>query len=239
MTTQTGWTANDMKQHTELEAAVTSAFRNMVDSGAIQAIIEKKLSETVDSILSDSLRSYSEFGKKLRASVESALNVDLSDLGLPGYNEMVLEVVRRKISERLFITGKEKIERDMEELLGSSAPAEITLSKLVEDFIDFVKEDTREEYGRVTVIVDPLSKHGYRHIYFDNDGDKEKYSCRHRIMLDNEGVPFSVRIDGLEVGKALFSGRMTGFEKTLFQMYATKAKIIVDDEEPDLSWGDY
>ena len=49
----------------ELQQAVGAAFEKIVAAGTIEAAIEKKLTETVTSIIDHELRSYSDFGKAL------------------------------------------------------------------------------------------------------------------------------------------------------------------------------
>src|SRR4051812_9474145 len=114
----------------ELENAVTAAFRGMVSSGKLNQIIEKKIGETVEDVIGSALRPYSDFGKSLSTAVQGALHIDANKLALPGYNEIVLQIVKKKLEHGLEVIGKERLEKDLEHLLSGGVPQEITISKL-------------------------------------------------------------------------------------------------------------
>jgi len=56
--------------------------------------------KTITSIVDDELRSLSPFGEEFTQQVRSALQVDFSKLGLPGYNDLVLALVRAKMPRK-------------------------------------------------------------------------------------------------------------------------------------------
>jgi hypothetical protein len=85
----------------EIEDAVIAAFRGMVSSGKLNQIIKKKIGETVEGVIDSALRSYSDFDKALSTAVQGALHIDADKLALPGYNEIILQIVRKKLEHGL------------------------------------------------------------------------------------------------------------------------------------------
>jgi site-specific DNA-cytosine methylase len=126
----------------ELQQAVSNAFANVVAAGTIEKAIEEKLTSTITSIINEELRSYSDFGKALSEQVKAAMQVDFSNLELPGYNDLILKLIRAQVEHQASTSIAAQVEAQMKELL-APAPAEIKLSELVEEFITFTsKADT-------------------------------------------------------------------------------------------------
>jgi hypothetical protein len=220
----------------ELQQVVSDSFAKIVASGVIEAAIEKKLTETINSILDTELRAYSDFGKQLGAQVKSALNVDFANLELPGYNDLILKIVRQQVDGHVAQSVAAHVEEQMAALL-APPPAEIKLSKLVADFIESKKSDDCSCSGpeRISLHVEETSYGGYW-IFMDAADGKEKYQCTYRIgVSSDDSHVFSLKIDDKDAKNTLFIGPMYGFERDLFQMYATGTKFIVDENVDDIN----
>jgi hypothetical protein len=221
----------------ELQNAVANAFANVVAAGTIEKAIEEKLSKTITSIIDDELRSYSDFGKSLSEQVKAALAVDFSNLGIPGYNDLILKVVRRQVDAHVNSVIATQVESQLTELL-ESAPESITLTQLVAEFI----KDRSDYHGcscdgpdEITLVVDGSSSvDGYHNIYLDEEGGKSKYSCAIQIATNKEHTVYSLKIDDRDPKKTLFVGPLYNFERRLFQMYAAGTKLIIDATEDDI-----
>lgn len=222
----------------ELQQAVANAFANVVAAGTIEKAIEEKLSKTITSIIDDELRSYSDFGKSLHEHVKASLAVDFGNLGLPGYNDLILKVVRRQVDAQVNAVIASQVEQQMTELL-QPAPAQITLSQLVGEFI----KDRSDDHGcscdapdQITLIVEGGdSVAGYHHIYLDEEDGKSKYSCAIQIATNKEGEVYSLKIDDRDPKKTLFVGPLYNFERRVFQMYAAGTKLLVDGNEDSIN----
>nr|WP_231753739.1 hypothetical protein [Burkholderia savannae] len=225
----------------ELEQAVSTAFSNIVAAGAIEKAIEEKLAKTITSIIDEELRSYSSFGERLKEHVKTALQVDFHNLGLPGYNNLILKVIRQQVDAQLNATIATQIEQQMKELL-APAPAEIKLSQLVEEFIKDEHTDRQyrscscDESDRITLIVREesglVSK--FCHIHLDNEHGTESHNCPYQINV-HDGRVYSVQIDRKDPSKTLFVGPMHGFKRRLFQLYAAGTKLIIDGDENSIN----
>lgn len=213
----------------DLEQVVASAFSNIVSAGAIEKAIEEKLTKTITSIIDSELQSYSDFGKQLSEHVKKAVQVDFSKLGIPGYNDLILKVIRQRVDANLNEQIEKHVTSQLDELLAPT-PEEIKLSELVADFIEFQAE--KQSYScscdlpaRITLLVETDGK--FTHVALDKEYGSERYRCPWRIDT-HEGRVYSVKIDEIDPKKAIFIGPMYGFERKLFQLYAAGTKLVID-----------
>lgn len=209
-----------------IEQAVHAAFTNIVASGAIEQAIEKKIGETIASAVEEQFRSYSDFGKALKEQVAKAVQVDLASMDFPSYADLVMKIIRRQVDASMKSSFTERLEKDMAELL-APAPAEITLEKLVDDFIEEFKErHGNDRSGEEFTLRIEQESASFTYIALDKEPDQDKYRCDFRIGLHN-GAVFTLQLGGADVKDKLFIGPLHGFERTLFQLYAAKSKIVV------------
>ncbi|MGN4188737.1 hypothetical protein ACS0Y6_11505 [Burkholderia gladioli] len=221
----------------ELEQAVSIAFSNIVASGVIENAIEKKLTETITSIIDSELRSYSDFGKQLGEQVKAAMQVDLTKLGLPGYNDFILKVVRAKVSALTKKAIAEQVEAQLTTLL-APAPAEIKLSELVAQFIK--GNDDRYGYGcscdapdRITLHVQDTD-YGSNWIALDKADGKSEHECEIRFGVSKDtGSMFGLRLGKQKVEETLFLDPY-GFERTILQMFHAGTKLVIDREADEI-----
>ncbi|MDN7413041.1 hypothetical protein QZM42_31420 [Burkholderia vietnamiensis] len=219
----------------ELEQVVASAFSSIVAAGVIEKAIEEKLTKTITSIIDGELQSYSDFGKQLSEHVKKAVQVDFSKLGIPGYNDLILKIIRQRVDANLNEQIEKYVTEQLDELL-APAPDEIKLSELVADFIKFQTE--KQSYScscdlpeRITLLVE--TDGSFTHIALDKDHGSERYRCPWRIDT-NDGRVYSVKIDEIDPKKALFIGPMYGFERKLFQLYAAGTKLVIDADVDEI-----
>lgn len=216
----------------DLQNAVSAKFAEIAASGAIEAMIEKQLTETISSIIKDSLRSYSDFGKGIEQAVKKAVNVDLARLELPGYNDLILKLIQRQVSAQMENAMATQIEEQMRDLL-SSPPTEIKLSDLLKEFIEHEASDcVCDTPDRISLHVEKRSD-GYTHIYFDKDENKSEYSCAFALHVTPDGKVYSLKIDEENPKKKLFAGPFYNVERRIFQLYAAGTRLIVDGDSED------
>jgi len=206
----------------ELKQLVSQAFDKIVASGAIEQAIEKQLTETITSVVTDQLRGYSDFGKAVKEQVSAALAVDLSQAGLPTYGHLVTEIIRRRVDASMRGQFAAQLESDIAALL-EPAPSEITLEALIEEFIKAHEEGREGE--RFTLLIENEGR-GFQYVYLDKEEHTEKYSCDYRIGV-MDGAVFSLNLGRQDVQKTLFCGPLHGFEKRLFQLFTAKSKLII------------
>src|SRR4051794_2951881 len=103
----------------DFEAAVADATHELVKSGKLKEIVAAQVTKTVASIVQDAVSTYSNFGKQLSEAVKASLAIDPSRLGLQGYNQTVLAIVRNALDARVEEVARKKLQADLDKMLGT------------------------------------------------------------------------------------------------------------------------
>lgn len=214
----------------ELETAVVAVFNTMAQSGALEKVIEDRISKTVAECVSNVLGPYSDFGKNLKEHVEKALKIDMRDLGLVGYNETVLKIVRTQLDHNINTIGRARMEQGLAELL-ADPPAEIKLSVLVEKLKEHNSDSDYRECTCIVEYSDTSYCSDYKRIYLDKDHKREKRECSVQLAVTGNGEVYSFHVSGQDLKNTMFAGPFYGFDRVLFQMYAAKTKVIIDEDD--------
>jgi len=219
----------------DLHKVVSDQFAAIVESGTIQTMIEKHLSESINEILKEQLRSYGAFGKTIKPLVEQALQID--DLReLPSYGQFMCNIIRKNVDQQLHGEYAKKLADDIAALF-MDAPAEIAFEDLIEKFKEHTKNSAFSELDyRMTLHLE-YSQYGSWYVAMDKEDGKEKYRCALRFHVNKEGEMFALTIDDSDMKKDLFIGPFNEFERLLFRMYVqgTKVRIEPHSEPHDFS----
>lgn len=239
-------TATDQNQNDELVVVPTttidlnqlvlSAVTKAVEGGAVAAAIDAGVQKTIEEIVGRATRSYSPFGEALEEAITATLQIQAGDLGLSGYNQMVLSVIRAKLDAIVDEQLREKFAADLEALL-IPAPKEIHLSKLIRDFKVWAKNEVLTDSYCCTVKVE-RTEYKSHWVYLDPKSNKSNYNCRFRFLISGDGSIFSLSDQGQDMKNVILSKQLRGFPRDLFQMMAAGTKISIDEEEPSDRFGD-
>ena len=214
-----------------------AAIDELIAGGMVQKTIAKTLEKTVASIVEKELSSYSDFGKQLTAAVKKSLAIG-DQIDLPTYNDTILKIVARQVESQTNGLIQSQVAERMKDLL-QPPPESITLSELVEQFIEHVKEKQHAgcvcygEVQQITCIVDREDDRSFTYVHLDDEANIEKYHCDISIGIHQDRV-FSLRFREGDVEKQLFAGPFYGFERSLFQMKAAGTKIVLDARESEI-----
>lgn len=232
----------------DFRLAVVESAERLIASGAIQKAIEETLAKSVAAVVKDELGQYSEFGKALKAKVQTALKV-YDEIDLPSYNDAILKIVRMQVEAATNAVVEREVAGRLKELL-TPAPESIKFSELIEQY----KERIKEENSAGCVC------YGERHAISVSIEHEDRYGGRWTDVklwdeAKGEGSPdifFSVHGEKIwrlnfknqQVEQRLFAGPFFYFERTLFQMKAAQTRIVMDvgaediDTEIELSHAD-
>lgn len=213
-----------------LNQMVNESLKNIEEEGFVQATVEKKMKQTMESIIDDIFSSWSNFGKNLKEHIQQELKVNLDELKLEAYNHMILNVVKEKMDEAIHVQGTEKIKKQLDYLL-SDTKTEYKLSEIIERMKDKAMEwDSDEYYDRqISLHVEKDSVLSF--VYFDKEEYKEKYECQYKLSIDNEGRLNSCRIDDKEFDNKVIMDGLHGVDELLFKIYTTGAKVLLDEND--------
>lgn len=227
----------------DLNKMVIESLAKMESEGKVQAIVEKHVESTVNDVVKDLFGNWSDFSKELKNKAKEALQINFDKLNLSSYNHLILQAIKDKLDDEITNQGIAQIKNQIEGLL-TDAKREYKLSELVKELADEVEgrdELGYEEYHEMTLHVD--DPYGSYWIALDARNDINEYSCKYRLHVNKEGQVYSVTINEQEYSrkrsieefdvKAIMKG-LHGLEETLFKIYASGAKLIIDEDECEL-----
>lgn len=230
---------------------VNESMTKMEAEGKFQEIVNKRVEETVKYIVDDLFGNWSSFSKDLKENMKEKLQVDFDKLGLQSYNHLILTEIQKKLEDEVTKNGVAQAKSSIEALL-SGGKSEYKLSELVKELaeeIEDIDEIGYDEYREMTLIVEE-STWGSYYISMDAKEDESEYSCKYRLMVSEDGKVLSAKINEDKYGenksienfdiKDVMNG-LHGLEETLFKIYTSGAKLIIDEEhcETDISNPEY
>ncbi|GIN39022.1 hypothetical protein [Heyndrickxia oleronia] len=226
-----------------LNQMVMESLAKMESEGKVQEIVEKHVESTVNDVVKDLFGSWSDFSKDLKKQAKEALQINFKDLNLPTYNHLILQAIKDKLDDEITTNGVNQIKQQIEGLL-SDSKREYKLSELVNELreeIGDLDELGYEDYHEMTLHVD--DSYGSYWIGLDSRNDVSEYDCKYRLLVNSEGEICSVKINDKESYsrkninefdiKAVLKG-LHGLEETLFKIYVSGAKLIVDEDKCEL-----
>lgn len=215
----------------DIQNAVENAMTNLVASGKIEQLIEKKLEETVKELIDGALRSYSDFGKELKAKIEASLRIDMKAFSLPEYNTVIGNHVISIVENTMYPMAKAAIEENLKKFFKPLEKDSYTFTEVVELFKKSAVEWEGAEPGEnFTARVDERSN-SFTYLSIDMRQNQERYRCKYRIGI-HDGKIFSLTVDGDNATGAK-NPNYHGFGDTLFKMYASGVTLIDDKADLD------
>ncbi len=221
--------------------SVKSALEAMTQDGSIDEIIKKELSKTVQSIVSDQLRSYSEFGKALEAKISSELSIDLSTVNFSEYNQTILNLIQGNLNNAVTEDAAKKLNSDIEKLFGAP-PKEIKFSEIIEKYKNENNDYERDEAEKIALIIEE-KQHGNIRIGL-NPKNTKGYSDEEINSWHDCEIYLSVRLDKEDgkKGKLSYTSDKSGLtphqfmptclhgtSRLLYQLYCAGSTLIFDE----------
>lgn len=223
-----------------LEKAITESVSKLKEEGFIEELVKKELENSISKVLNNCLSTYSDFGKNLEKSIEKKLQINFDNLDIPEYNTLVGGWVKEIVNKQINLTGKEKIEKDLEKFFQPLEKTHWKLSEIIEKFRDEVFDAYNDKYEEsfFLEITESDSCTGYIDIYFDKDKTKyNKFSCDYAIDLKptedkKNHVLWNLKVDGNSIDKnTKYKPCLFGFDAFLFQLYCSNVTIENDIED--------
>ncbi|ELP8596447.1 hypothetical protein R1585_000306 [Listeria monocytogenes] len=214
---------------------VNDSLAKMEKDGEVQKLIDKHVASTVESVVKDLFGAWSDFSDELKNTAKEALQINFKDLDLASYNHMVFQSIKDKLDDELKNKGVAQINRQIESLL-TNPKREYKLSELIDELaeeIEGLENLEYEEYHEMSLHVDKTYSSYF--IHMDAEEDMSEYRCKYTLHISESGELYSVRINDQDEDmvnnfdtKRVMSG-LYGLEETLFKIYTSKAKIIIDE----------
>jgi hypothetical protein len=220
-----------MKFELNIEATVQAAIEEALAPATLRTKITELVGKVVDNALSDQFRSYGDFGKLVSAAIKTTIPHEVSINGAARFDHTLKQAIERRLATYNDQRMTEVLQPMLDSIL-EIPPAEIKLSKLVQDAKEgWADHHRRDGDNEMTVIVEQTS-YGSRWVHMDPRTRRSKYECQVRIgVSDSDGKMFGLKIDGQEVSKTLFAGDFYSFERDLFALFTRGAKLTVDVDD--------
>ncbi len=215
----------------ELNKIVNDSLTKIEKEGFVEGIVERQIKQTLESIVDDLFRSYSDFGKDLKEHIKDNLNINLDRLGIEGYNGLVLAAIKEQLDAVITTQGIDKIKEATKEML-TNVKTEYKLSEIIELIRSEDDEGEKDSDDMITLFIEKSGSYCY--IYIDGGEEDNRYDCAYQIDIDGEGKPYSVKLNSEEINPKKILGGLYGVDALLFKIYASGAKIILDKgTDPD------
>lgn len=223
----------------DLNKTINDTMVKLDEERYVEQTIEKHMKKTIDDIIEDSLRSWSDFGKQLKAQIQEQLQFNLDKLDIPSYNHVIMNIIKGELERSVHEEGAKRIQEEIQDILGT-AKEEYKLSELIKEMVEDdleLNELSYEEVSEITVIVE--EKYGNIYIYLDPEEDVSMYQCRYMIVIEMDGTIWRAECKNKSFDNSVIMGGLYGVERTIFTMWTRKAKLIIDDYETSFGNPEY
>ncbi|PWW06301.1 hypothetical protein DFQ01_103203 [Paenibacillus cellulosilyticus] len=227
----------------DLNKLVNNALAELTETGYVENVVKKALEKTVSSVVDDLIGGYrSEFKTSLETHVKENLNVDMNKLNLAGYNVLLLNAAQEILDDQIQTEGVERVKRELTKMFSPLEKKEWKLSEIIEKMKSEENEDHEKDGESISFHYDDSFSLGI-HVYFDPEGNESKYGCKYTFYISrdeknkNVGRLNTLNIGGKELTNKQILNGFYGFDKFLFQLYATGATIIADHDYVDEAYG--
>lgn len=216
----------------DVQQMIVNKLNESLTSDKFEKMVDEAVTKCLYNCVSNIFTSYGEFSKSLESKLKERLAIHCNLDEIPQYNDLVIKIITRNFETKINeILGKQ-ISETMEALL-ETAPKEIYLDKLREEFVRWIAEDDGvdfdyvDEFGEYLFRVEESgSADGYFHVVMDKDPKAKKWAEAFRLSVTREGAVYAMRVGQVDMEKTLFIGPVFGFEKLLFGMKAAGTRII-------------
>jgi RNase P/RNase MRP subunit POP5 len=217
-----------------IQVIAQEKLKNIVEDGRLEAMVEKQLVSTMQSIIGDVFRDYSDFGKELKKVLQEKMQVNLDNIALGTYNNMVCRVIEESMTG-ILEEKKDAVKKTITSLLQLPEKKEWKLSEIVAKY-----RESLYEYPEVVINIEETE---YGHTWA-NIGEKEKKSYSSyssstqsydiRMIIDKKTNKISnvwFKSSDLDIRKArVYDHSLEGF---LMQLWSNDCVIELDEDDAE------
>ncbi|MBF2536409.1 hypothetical protein [Listeria marthii] len=211
-----------------LNVIVNNAMEELSESGFVEEKVKETIEQSIEGIISSTFSTYSKFGRELADEIEAKLKVNLSQLNIDKYNQLVTNVINSTLKEKIEEDAMQRLKENIATLI--TPDKEIKLSTLMKMMIDCEVDFDGEENHEITYDFKDDGEY-FKYIYMDPNSSVSNYSCKYKIGLDNKNTIFSLRMDGKDASDVLSINQLNALSRELFSLYASGGTIILDETE--------
>ena len=221
----------------DFEKMVNEEMKKLVESGTVEVMIQKKLTDTIGRLVCDCLETYSDFGKALRAKVMASMDLKGVNMDLPSYGQTMCNMIEDIVANGSMPEVVKKMEENLKRIFIPLEKSEWKLSEIITKFVESISKEDYDS-GEISMHVEKSESSvlgEYWYVYFDEEEGVEKYRCKYRLNINKDGV-WGANIDGTD-SKKMKMNPIGGFDSFMFNLVACNAKIENDEEYCQTSYG--
>lgn len=214
----------------DLNKIMNDSLVKIEEEKFLEQAFEKHIKKCLDEVVGDLFSWGGPLKKQLKAEVEGKLQLNLKDLDIASYSQIISGIVASKLDETIHIQGVEKVKTEMDKIL-KKCKETYTLSEIIDELKKEAK-GYREDYEidedeKVSLHIDDHGSLVF--IRFDEDRDESENRCKYSLNLSAEDNSIhSVKVDGESQDKRMKLGGGNDLTGLLFIMYANGAKVELD-----------
>lgn len=124
----------------ELQQIINAKVLEMCGNGSIQKLIEDSVENAVNKALKEQFDSYNGLGKQLNKALEEKLKIDVDQIDIPTYNEIISQCVNKKVNEYWEGQAAQKLLSSMDAIF-APMPETMTIQEFCEKIVEYWKSD--------------------------------------------------------------------------------------------------
>ena len=114
----------------DIKQEVETQLQKVIDNGTLSTIIEKQITATCTSLVTDMFRDYSEFGKELKKTLQEKLKINLNELNIPAYTLVVCRAIE-EATDGVLEQVKGQVKKHVSDVLELPEKQDWKLSEIV------------------------------------------------------------------------------------------------------------
>ena len=222
---------------------IKELIKNSIQNMDIEKIITEKaqevIKETLESIISDTFKSWSDFGKELKNKVSTELKINLEEIKLDEYNQIIISLLEQSLKENSTdnLYFKEKIDKLIKEIAETDVKREYKLSEIIDLYKSEYDEEAQENrYEEMYLKVEENSLSDLIWIFINKCEVDNEYGSDIQFGYNTRtNKIISLNIESKIISdRSIYRNRLYGTDKLLYQMFLLGSKIIIDEKDCDL-----
>lgn len=222
---------------------IKELIKNSIQNMDIEKIITEKaqevIKETLESIIKDTFKSWSDFGKELQNKMSEELKINLSEIKLDEYNNVIISLLEQSLKENSTdnLYFKEKIDKLIKEIAETDVKREYKLSEIIDLYKSEYDEEAQENrYEEMYLKVEENSLSDLIWIFINKCEVDNEYGSDIQFGYNTRtNKIISLNIESKIISdRSIYRNRLYGTDKLLYQMFLLGSKIIIDEKDCDL-----
>ena len=221
----------------DLQQLVIEVTKEVEESDFVRTTIKKHLEKSIEETLANMFRSYGTFGNALKEKLEEELVLNLKNLSVNTYGEMMLKHIKTQLNNTALEKAIPKIDKLIGKYLTQQKQTTWKLSEIIEAWrverVDY-DADNEDEFG-LEINEESMSKSPwYRISWGEKPGRTTEYKY---IMTVYDGVISGFTIDGYSFMRMTSTRNVNqehNVDQLLLNLFVNQCTIVVD--EVNTSW---